>query len=398
LKKGDLEMQKNHTRVKAADLAMRSGDAIGSDGPSARDGRPGQQFEFKIFTSIPPRVNLEQQRRVIESWRANGFTPVSVNSRSEADQIAALGLAVEIEIVSTSGKPLIGEILSVAQRSGSAFAGIVNADCRMMHYPQLAQSLRAGLNGRLFYSRRFETVDDLPTFIEVSHGFDGFFFDVSVSEGVKDSHFRMGECWWDYWFPLRLAANGAEVARLPQPLLLHEQHAANWSQSEWQNCAEVFWQDLRNWHDAISLPRTVASRIGRRRLGAESGPIAMELYRWLRDKQSDATPKLLPPEYNELERFLVVDKLVVDHHDFAEIDEKIRSYLEQRNALIHGTRSNGRQSARYNAGFARTLLRGGRKLLAEPRSLLPRIRSAVGLLRGGGARSLIAHILRFGQL
>jgi Glycosyl transferase family 2/Glycosyl transferases group 1 len=48
-------------------------------------------------------------------------------------------------------------------------------------------------------------------------------------------------------------------------------------------------------------------------------------------------------------------------------------------------------------GQTRTFLRGGRKLIAQPEAFLPRIRFALGLLRGRGARSLFAHILRFGR-
>lgn len=358
----------------------RSGDTIEIDGLFIRETATKAPFEFKIFTSIPPRVNVEQQRSIIDSWRINGFTPVSVNSPAEADQIAAMGLNIEIEVVPTSGKPLIGEILSVAQRTKSAFAGIVNADCRMIRYPHLAHSLQACLNGSILYVQRMETINSVPTMLEFCYGFDGFFFDVMVTEGIKDSRFRMGECWWDYWFPLRLAANGAKMAKMPQPLLLHEKHDTNWSDSDWQRYAEIFWNDLKSWHEELSLPHQVSCRLSRPTMGAESGLIALELYRWLRDQRGATTPTLLPAEYSELEKLLRVDNLLTDLNDIPQTDTHIKASRNENKI--------GRSSA---------MMRGAGRFISEPHMIKSRALRGFNLLRSHGTLQLVRQILRFGE-
>jgi FkbM family methyltransferase len=352
----------------------RTGDTIQVGGFFIRDAATRTPFEFKVFTSIPPRVDVEQQRAIIESWRANGFTPVSVNSPSEVDQIAAMGLDIEIEVVPTGGKPLIGEILLVIRRTNSAFAGIINADCRMIRYPYLAQSLQAGLRGSLLYAQRMETVDGDPTMVELCHGFDGFFFDVGVTEGITDARFRMGECWWDYWFPLRLGANGAKIARMPQPLLIHEKHDTNWSQADWQKYAEMFWEDLKIWHEGLSLPDQVSSRLSRRRMGEESGVIAMELYRWLRNQCGAAAPRLLPAEYGEIERLLHIDHLLTYPSDAPQ---------------------NASGGALASApAFA--VMRGAVRFISAPHKIKSRVLRGFDVYRNHGTLHLVRKILQFG--
>ncbi|MBY0382822.1 MAG: FkbM family methyltransferase [Xanthobacteraceae bacterium] len=357
-------------------LHPRTGDAIEIDGLFVRKEMQKKPIEFKIFTSIPPRTDVAQQRRVLDSWRINGFTPVSVNSPKEVDQVLALGLDVQIEVIPTEGKPLIGEILTVIKKGKNQFAGIVNADCRMIRYPHLAHSLQSRLNGSLFYAERLETISDQPTFVAACHGFDGFFFDVSVVKGIKDSSFRMGECWWDYWFPLRLAANGANIGRITQPILLHEQHDPGRPQSAWHKYAEIFWKDFKKWQDALALPNEITSRLDRSTMGQDANAIAMGLYYWLRKQECKNASTLLPPEYQEVESLLHIDNLQFGPGgDSRPTEASVISYSRRIKDLVLSVI----------------------RLLSEPAMLTVRLRRGVDLLRSEGAIQLASHILRFGR-
>jgi len=276
--------------------------------------------EFRIFTSIPPRTDPDKQRETIATWRANGFTPVSVNHDAEVDEIKSLGLDIDVQTIPGRGKPLIGGILSAIRKTDSSFAALLNADCRMIYYPNLAQTLQRSLPGNVLYSQRLETVEGKPTFEEVSHGFDGFFFDTNLLDGVEDSTFRMGECWWDYWLPLRLAANGAQFGKIQQPVLLHEFHETNWSYENWCAYGEAFWQDLKKWAKQIALPANVVPLLPLPEMKEKSGLIATEIYQLLRDARGADIQSLMPAEYAAIENLLRTGIKITDPQEIAQTD------------------------------------------------------------------------------
>ena len=109
------------------------------------------------------------------------------------------------------GKPFIGDFLAAIRKRGSARAGIINADRKMVSYPDLSPKLFAALGNSVLFAERIEVGVDGSLARGDCEGFDAFFFDVDVLENVDDRHFRLGEPWWDYWLPLQLAVNGADV-------------------------------------------------------------------------------------------------------------------------------------------------------------------------------------------
>jgi hypothetical protein len=269
--------------------------------------------EFPIFTSIPPDLSAaarEDQLLVFASWRAAGFTPVSINSTAEAAIISALNLGIEIETVPTDGKPIISEMLSVILRRGCAFAGIINADCKIITYPHLALSLRAILRGSLLYAERIDSIGGQPVYDHCCCGFDAFFFDTKVIEGINDSYFRIGETWWDYWFPLRLAANGAKIANVRQPLLLHERHTPKWNEKQWRANAEYFWRELKTWLDRVDLPSSISDRLHLDEMGQQAGDIAAEIFVWLRNKLPSHAPTLFPQGYEDFNKLMSTTALL----------------------------------------------------------------------------------------
>ncbi len=278
----------------------RTGDAIEVDGFFVRDfsaSRPS----FPLFTSVPPHLSgeaLSRQRDIIASWRAVGFTPVSVNGPSEVARLAALGLDTEIEPAAEDGKPFVGELLAAVKKRGCARAGIINADCKIIGYPDLAQKLAAALEKSVLYGERVDIGDDrLPT-VGDCNGFDAFFFDASISSDIKDRHFRLGETWWDYWFPIRLAAEGAVLGNLDIPLIHHRRHPARWGEDQWVRHARQMCTELKAWSSKDALASLLFSLNGIQCLTKPDlhhlSRIGSACFEWLRTRTLPHKVEVLP--------------------------------------------------------------------------------------------------------
>jgi hypothetical protein len=266
---------------------------------------------FPLLTSVPPCLSgeaLARQRDIIASWRAVGFEPISINGPSEISQLAALGLDIEIEPASEDGKPFIGDILTAIRKRGCARAGIVNADCSVLGYPDLALTLAAALENSVLYAERVDISDDrLPTLGEC-HGFDAFFFDIGILGIINDRHFRLGETWWDYWFPLQLAANGAMLGNIGVPLIRHRRHHARWNQEQWVRHGRHLCTALKTWSAQNTLLSFLSSLDGVRLLETpdvqQLSKIGATCFEWLRTRRLQREVAFLPNGMGSIEALL----------------------------------------------------------------------------------------------
>jgi FkbM family methyltransferase len=288
----------------------RTGDAIEVDGLFVRDVSAIQPF-FPVFTSVPPHVSaaaLAQQREVIASWRAAGFEPISVNGPSEIAQLAAIGLDIEIEPASEDGKPFVADIVAAIRRRGCERAGILNADCKVIGYPYLALKLAATLDNSVLYAERVDVGEGRFPTVGECHGFDAFFFDVGVLGATSDRHFRLGETWWDYWFPLQLAANGAMLGKIGAPLILHRRHQARWSEEQWMRQARHMCTALKGWSGQSTLMPFLASLKGiqhSKKLDIQDlVRIGTACFEWLRTRKLPREVTFLPNEMDGIEELL----------------------------------------------------------------------------------------------
>jgi hypothetical protein len=130
-------------------------------------------------------------------------------------------------------------MLSAIRARGCRFAGIINSDCRIIGYPNVAANLKAGLDSTAVLAWRIDLSDDhKPT--TMSGGFDAYFFDTEVVPR-DDWGFSIGDPWWDYWFPLACEMSGARVETLAVPLLTHKAHPSNWSEQSFIRGTYRFW-------------------------------------------------------------------------------------------------------------------------------------------------------------
>ncbi|MGB8633637.1 MAG: hypothetical protein WCD69_30390, partial [Xanthobacteraceae bacterium] len=189
--------------------------------------------DFPLYTSLAPRLlesveAIHEQKSIIQSWCAGGFKPITVNGPNEAERIAGLGLGIAIEVIEGDGKPRISEIAQIIRNTKRVQAGIINADCKIIAYPNLAQLLMSVLDNGAVCSTRLDINDD--GLIEGGgSGFDAFFFDSNCLVGINNGHFRLGEPWWDYWFPLQMLVDGFSVGALEIPLIIHKSHRVRWA-------------------------------------------------------------------------------------------------------------------------------------------------------------------------
>jgi hypothetical protein len=156
------------------------------------------------------------------------------------------------------GKPRIGAILSAIRARGCEFAGIINSDCRIAGYPNVAANLAAGLKGHAAVAWRLDVGGRRPR--AQQFGFDGFFFDSAVIPD-DDCGFSIGEPFWDTWFPIACEAAGARVEAIEIPLLTHKIHPFNWNDRDWLRGAHRFWPVFRSWHARGILPEALIGRI-----------------------------------------------------------------------------------------------------------------------------------------
>jgi hypothetical protein len=197
-----------------------------------------------LFTSIKPPPDVTAtvyQIECLNSWRAAGFSPVSVNGPSEARKLSSLD--VEIEILPRDGKPRIGDILSAIRTRSESFSGIINADICIIPCGNVAENLRRGLAGHLAMGWRTEIGTAKRT--ATCSGFDAFFFDTRLLP-VDDAGFSIGDAWWDLWFPWACEQAGAKVETIGAPLFMHRVHPQNWSREQWVTNGRRFVRLLRS--------------------------------------------------------------------------------------------------------------------------------------------------------
>jgi hypothetical protein len=209
---------------------------------------------FPLFTSIKPpgeAAELSYLRDCVDSWRMAGFNTIVVNGPGETEALRQLKLPVEFHVISTDGRPRIGTILAAINERGPRFAGIINSDCRIIGYPDLASNFQASLERTVLVTWRMDVGYGKP---KACLGFDAYFFDTAILP-EDDFNFRIGGPWWDYWFPLACEVRGARIETLPTPLMTHKAHPLNYSLQHEIDGGLRFWTALKTWYgDGRHLP------------------------------------------------------------------------------------------------------------------------------------------------
>jgi len=205
-----------------------------------------------LITSIPPRMSRvdaagveigpEYQRRCLDSWRAAGFDPISVNSKREPAPEGVAVVMADRDAEHITGRPhvFLADIIAAGARAArdGVFA-IANAD--------LIFSPSAGLirfdRDVLLMNRRIDIAD-----VEQRHGqtwisgFDLFAMHGNASQRITDIGLIFGAPWWDHWLPIIARQAGMRLQQTP-PAVYHLNHADRW---DWKTWHRLGWQFAAN--------------------------------------------------------------------------------------------------------------------------------------------------------
>jgi hypothetical protein len=200
--------------------------------------------KMTVYTSIPPfirrtvqaeEIGTTYQNACINSWREAGLRVVSLNSESEIQQLKERGLPVEyVSNGSQSDRSRIAGLLSLIAESDEPVAGIINADCLLIHYRDFVGAIsRAAQNSIVLFERLNINPDTMRPTGAHCDGFDAFFFDTRFIGDLKSSSpWRIGQTYWDYWFPLMLIYAGAKL-KTSVAGLVHVNHDVRWLWANW---------------------------------------------------------------------------------------------------------------------------------------------------------------------
>lgn len=214
-----------------------------------------------LFTSVPPHFSRKSPKsgkeigkdylaRCIQSWRRNGFEPVSLNRPDEVDAVRALGL-IDCKAVDnhearlpTKFGPSLGAIFDNSPFRQSV--AIVNADVYMLYGLDIAHRVSTLCDSAFVAGRRVD-VKNLGArkgrVFELGYDLVAFRTDripKTVSNAIIRK-FQLGSPWWDYAFPYSCSLE-IKALRIKEPLLAHQLHPDRWDPSTW---AEIGLEALR---------------------------------------------------------------------------------------------------------------------------------------------------------
>ena len=204
-----------------------------------------------LYTSIPPRFSRKSQdgeengaeylSACVNSWRENGFEPISINRPDEVKAIAELGL-LEVRAASMAEAiwpnrygPSLGCLFDALPRDDKI--AIINADIFMLR-SNLSGLLRKADDRTIVAARRSDVGHlGAPVCETFELGFDLFCFNPAdvpkVVSNPSVRRFQMGVPWWDYVFPLSCMST-ISLQVLREPTIAHQLHADRWDVASWK--------------------------------------------------------------------------------------------------------------------------------------------------------------------
>jgi hypothetical protein len=195
------------------------------------------------LTSIAPDpARVPAQRAYLDTWRAAGLVPVSLNHPSE---VAALTDAYPgVEVVATEataevpfGRPYVrlNAFFEWIARHGTAL--VINADLRVQATPGQIEGLAALAAAGMPYLLQYNCTSPGVQVIEPC-GISAFAVHPRLVPLYDSTFLCLGKPWWDYWVPYVALKAGVPLYCPTQILCYHAQHArSGWSEADWLACA-----------------------------------------------------------------------------------------------------------------------------------------------------------------
>lgn len=187
-------------------------------------------------------VGKDYQRMCIESWIAEGFSPVSVNSEREMERGYTLHsgttpLVVKNDAESLAGRPLVffDDLFSVAAKSGALHIAITNADVVLRSGFDLYGLISALPPGKAVVAHRTDIArPDEREGTTYRCGFDFFALHRDDLARVPESGLVFGLPWWDYFLPTMLWLRGVQLIDFGERFVFHLLHDERWRVEVWR--------------------------------------------------------------------------------------------------------------------------------------------------------------------
>ncbi len=211
-----------------------------------------------LLTSLPPSLKRPRadgvdvgriyQEQCVQSWRAAGFHPVSINSRQELeacpelfDLAGALGVTivpVDRDARAVTGRPhiLLADMLASAGQLTDGVFAFANADILLSGPTELYAFVERLERGRFAALPRadFLAIGDASGRM-FAHGYDFFAMHHADLKRVPDIGLIIGAPWWDHYLPILLLLTGAKLTPHTGPPICHLVHEDRWNWAVWAN-------------------------------------------------------------------------------------------------------------------------------------------------------------------
>jgi hypothetical protein len=205
-----------------------------------------------LITSLPPNLSRQDERgaeigtdyqeRCIESWRREGFEPISVNSRDEPFRHSVRMVPVGRDASAVTGRPnvFLADLIAVAaEEAKGGPVALMNGDLVVRPGTALAPNVLQLRPGEFIFSRRIDVkrldqTDGMP----FRFGYDFFAGHAHDISRLPDGGMVFGAPWWDYFLPLMMFALGCRVYQT-EPAVLHLAHGVRWM-GAWEELGRRF--------------------------------------------------------------------------------------------------------------------------------------------------------------
>ena len=205
-------------------------------------------LNIPIITSIMPK-RIEEQKKAISTWLAQGFTPIAINYDDEIENLKQLFpevrfITAQMNSVKKLGKKrifineIILQINTCMAQNNYRFIGIINSDVSLYNID--IDLLSHHVTSSLVFSRRADIKTyEYPDSTPYNYGFDAFFFHPDFLQDFPQCSLALGEPWWDIAIPLWAILHDRPVVSCSPALCFHLIHEIKWTSDSFFSLGKI---------------------------------------------------------------------------------------------------------------------------------------------------------------
>jgi hypothetical protein len=216
-----------------------------------------------VFTSIPPIMKRTVgetdygpaiREACIQQWILAGYPVFSLNSDSEIECLPSAPKGAKYLSNGTpNDRTSVGTMVKLAVKQKLDVAVFTNADCFLLDIQKMRRVVESIEPLSLCLLERMNIDQEtLRSTGQHCAGFDTFVIGSQALELIdRDAPWKIGDTWWDYWFPVSILLSGGRLKTCLAPLLAHLNHPLRWNFESWKENGERFTRKI--WASDLSL-------------------------------------------------------------------------------------------------------------------------------------------------